>query len=846
MNQIQQEITTIPTKIFRNAQWISKNQSVNKKKSPNYPCKRWGHTAVVHDKYMYVFSGCGKSDNAKQWEQIYRMDCLTFQWERLNSPSLKHPSGRDSHCSVCLQNKLYFYGGSSNDYILGDFWSFDIETQEWTEIQVPQDMQAREGHSMIALSQRLIYIYGGWDQVQNTMTESHWLYDIKTNRFQQIKNFTGDEMIKLESHTANKIGESIYIFGGQGQMSQKQLIFYKDLYKLDFENINDLQQRFDQQELGEDKKQNVENNIVIKIEKIKPNGSQQPTPRASHSAIAYADRFLFIIGGEGYQFDQQKDNEEEAIEQDQEDNMQNLDEEEKPIYPKNDIWIFETVMRTWSKLVPKSKTPIFQPRFSHSCIVFKDQLIVFGGLRSMGEVLEDIIVLHLKDSENHLQKFSRDEMKNVCKYCQLIYGNQQEEDISFNKIAENNAIRQPKLSLTFIDEITKLVQSPMSCFGLFLDNAKLSEASELKIEYVNRLRRKRSQYSTDDLQEKIPLIIIFEKETKDLEDLSEFLFNFDIPKKKICLNKQDHEQITRNGGEGLILEEQQQFNKKQYALNFKIASLRLGDSVLICHKSSNSYYVGFISMNNLLNPNDESLTFYNYTLTISSEKERKVDSPESKYFLLNAVTHLLIEEDFILNCNHNYTKIFIFDLAKIHSHQKVFELNFNNDDIISNTYSAFDLKKEDAIKYPDYSLKEYIKFYSLDQLPFKVYLNDQLQTSSFIKNRTEIKHKVMVKNDKLINKLNECTEAYGISRLPQNNLGIFLYYQGRLINRYKRSLGLFLGEQEYTGYLNLCKFIKPNLTSEGFQNSYLTSILFQLLGSLEGEYEPEKRKEVKV
>ena len=52
--------------------------------------------------------------------------------------------------------------------------------------------------------------------------------------------------------------------------------------------------------------------------------------------------------------------------------------------------------------MPKSKSPIFQPRFSHSCVVFKDQLIIFGGLRSMGEVLEDIMVLHLKDSDNHL------------------------------------------------------------------------------------------------------------------------------------------------------------------------------------------------------------------------------------------------------------------------------------------------------------------------------------------------------------------------------------------------------------------------------------------------------------
>jgi len=48
------------------------------------------------------------------------------------------------------------------------------------------------------------------------MTDTHWLYDIITKRFMQITTFTGDEMTKLESHSTNLIGESIYVFGGQG------------------------------------------------------------------------------------------------------------------------------------------------------------------------------------------------------------------------------------------------------------------------------------------------------------------------------------------------------------------------------------------------------------------------------------------------------------------------------------------------------------------------------------------------------------------------------------------------------------------------------------------------------
>ncbi|CAD8100021.1 unnamed protein product [Paramecium sonneborni] len=845
MNQIHQEIIAIPTKIFKNAQWISKSLSVNKRKSPNYPCKRWGHTAVLHDKYMYVFSGCGKSDNPRQWEQIYRMDCITFQWERLNSPSQKHPTGRDSHCCVCLQNKLYFFGGSSNELILGDFWSFDIETSEWTQIQVPKDMEGREGHSMVALSQRLIYIYGGWDQVQNIMTESHWLYDIKTNKFQQVTHFTGDEMIKLESHTANKIGDSVYIFGGQGQQSNKQLVFHKDLYKLDFENINELHSKFDQLEQGEDQTESIENNTVIRIEKIKANGSQQPTPRASHSAVAYGDRFLFIIGGEGYQYDQQKDNEEEVIEQDQEDN-QNIDEEEKPIFPKNDIWIFETVMRTWSKLQPKSKTPVFQPRFSHSCIVYKDQFIIFGGLRSMGEVLEDIMVLHLKDSENNIQKYARDEMKNVCKYCQLIYGIQQEEEISYHKTNENNAIKLPKLSLTFVDEISKLIQCPMSCFGLFLDNVKFAEASEISFEYVFLQRKKKYQNTIDEIRDRIPVLILFEKDPKELEDLNDFLFNFDISKRKNQLGKQEID-FKNESEENQLLEEQQLLNKKQYALNFKIASLRLGDSVLICHKSLNNYYVGLISMNNQLNPNDETLTFYNYTITITNGIERKVDSPESKYVLLNAITHLINEEDFILNCNYNYTKIFIFDLVRIHALQKIFELSLINDDIISNQSLAYGLKKDDAIKYPDFSLKEYLKYYSLEPLQFKIYVQNQLiNTNLNVLSRIDNKNKVCVTNEKIVNKLSEWTESYQLSILPQNNFGILLYYQGRLINRYKKQLGVYPGNIEQSGYINIQKIVKPNITFEGFKNSYLGCILLQTLEALEEECEPERRKEIKI
>jgi Rab9 effector protein with kelch motifs len=65
----------------------------------------------------------------------------------------------------------------------------------------------------------------------------------------------------------------------------------------------------------------------------------------------------------------------------------------------------------------KSKNPLFQSRCSHSLVSYKDQLIVFGGLKSAFDVLEDMMVLSLKDSEPILKGFNKEEIKNICKYC---------------------------------------------------------------------------------------------------------------------------------------------------------------------------------------------------------------------------------------------------------------------------------------------------------------------------------------------------------------------------------------------------------------------------------------------
>lgn len=79
---------------------------------------------------------------------------------------------------------------------------------------------------------------------------------------------------------------------------------------------------------------------------------------------------------------------------------------------------------------------------------------MFGGLKSTRDVLEDMMVLHLHDSENHLQAFKKEEMKNICKYCQMIYGYnpvpKEEEESLYTRVSVSEHLSQNRVTISFV------------------------------------------------------------------------------------------------------------------------------------------------------------------------------------------------------------------------------------------------------------------------------------------------------------------------------------------------------------------------------------------------------------
>jgi hypothetical protein len=65
---------------------------------------------------------------------------------------------------------------------------------------------------------------------------------------------------------------------------------------------------------------------------------------------------------------------------------------------------------------PKQKNGIFLPRFTHTCAVYKEKLIIFGGMRNLKDLLDELIYLNLQVDEETEKPIAYNEMS-ICSIC---------------------------------------------------------------------------------------------------------------------------------------------------------------------------------------------------------------------------------------------------------------------------------------------------------------------------------------------------------------------------------------------------------------------------------------------
>lgn len=161
-----------------------------------------------------------------------------------------------------------------------------------------------------------------------------------TTRVWTIANVAGAKPSGRYGHTLNMLGPKVLVFGGQVEG-----FFFNDLVAFDLNTLTHAHPRW---------------------ELINPvDGNEPPPSRTNHVAIAHNDK-LYIFGGTN------------------------------GVDWFNDIWRFDPVTRTWTKLQCSGFVP--EPREGHSASLVGDVIYVFGGRDIDGNDLGDLSAFKISTS----------------------------------------------------------------------------------------------------------------------------------------------------------------------------------------------------------------------------------------------------------------------------------------------------------------------------------------------------------------------------------------------------------------------------------------------------------------
>lgn len=136
-------------------------------------------------------------------------------------------------------------------------------------------------------------------------------------------------------------------------------------------------------------------NGLVKIRRLQTNIS--PPGRSGHSLVGFGENYLFLIGGET-----SSPTTKEVI---RTENFNLAD----------DCWVFNIMTGTWAKLALQTNNAFKYTTQSSINCHHNDSMILFGGLHSYSESINDVIELSI--SEKELSKFKDD--KKICQNCEI-------------------------------------------------------------------------------------------------------------------------------------------------------------------------------------------------------------------------------------------------------------------------------------------------------------------------------------------------------------------------------------------------------------------------------------------
>ena len=280
------------------------------------PRARSLHAGVVVNDTIYVHGGY---DGSVRCNDFHRFSFSNSEWS-LITPDGPSPSARDRHVAVAVGGSIFIFGGYDGTSRTNDLWEFDISSSRWKEVPPAGAVPTpRHSHSAVELSNSKLLIFGGYNG--NYCNDLHEFCTIKKS-WSLVETKGVPPKARYRTSLVSW-GSSVFLFGGHD--GSRHL---NDLWQLE-----------------------VEKGIWSKIETPGFSDiSNFPVARDSHSAVVSGDRMVVFGGSSGV--------------------------------ARNDLLVFDLRKLNWTELIANgssNEASVACARFCHVGLVYKNDLIVFGG-----------------------------------------------------------------------------------------------------------------------------------------------------------------------------------------------------------------------------------------------------------------------------------------------------------------------------------------------------------------------------------------------------------------------------------------------------------------------------------
>ncbi|EGG17941.1 hypothetical protein DFA_08942 [Cavenderia fasciculata] len=206
----------------------------------NSPTPRFDNSLTHYEGYLYMFGGNNEDVNTNL-TQFLRLDLSTNSWHALQC-NMKR---RILHTAVIHNRSMYVYGGgvyedertsffgpSSKVFkTINELLCYEFETQNWNRIETNEGPTV-DGHCAVVIGDNIrndkdyIYVFGGYDS--HTPNNDLWQYDVQLGTWKVVSSTLSTAPPRY-AHSANLFEDKMYVYGGYSKKG-----YLRDLHTYDF------------------------------------------------------------------------------------------------------------------------------------------------------------------------------------------------------------------------------------------------------------------------------------------------------------------------------------------------------------------------------------------------------------------------------------------------------------------------------------------------------------------------------------------------------------------------------------------------------------------------------------